>query len=73
MSAVASAPAGGPATLAFCWAHWRRQWFDIAKSPPAPTATQALKRIAELYEIEDEIRGNSGEPARRSGERHCSG
>src|SRR6516164_2985867 len=19
--------AGGPATLAFCWAHWRRQWF----------------------------------------------
>ena len=30
--------AGGPAMLAFCWAHWRRQWFDIAKSPPAPTA-----------------------------------
>jgi hypothetical protein len=44
----------GPATLAFCWAHWRRQWFDIAKSPPAPTATEALKRIAELYEIEGE-------------------
>src|SRR6516165_10138332 len=33
-----------PATLAFCWAHWRRQWFDIAKSPPVPTATEALKR-----------------------------
>ena len=30
----------GPATLAFCWAHWRRQWFDIAKSPPAPTSAQ---------------------------------
>jgi transposase len=43
---------GGPATLAFCWAHWRRQWFDLAKSPPAPIATEALKRIAELYEIE---------------------
>jgi hypothetical protein len=42
--------AGGPATLAFCWAHWRRQWFDIAKSPPAPTA-RPCKRIAELYEI----------------------
>jgi hypothetical protein len=25
---------GGSATLAFCWSHWRRQWFDIAKSPP---------------------------------------
>ena len=23
--------AGGPATLAFCWAHWRRQWFDICQ------------------------------------------
>jgi transposase len=56
--------AGGPATLAFCWAHWRRQWFDIAKSPPAPIAAEALKRIAELYEIEAEIRGNSADERR---------
>ena len=53
--------ASGPATLAFCWAHWRRQWFDIAKSPPAPIATEVLKRIAELYEIEAEIRGKSAD------------
>ena len=53
--------AGGSLTLAFCWAHWRQQWFDIAKSPPAPIATEALKRIAELYEIEAEIRGKSAE------------
>jgi transposase len=56
--------AGGPATLAFCWAHWRRQWFDLAKSPPAPIATEALKRIAELYQIEAEIRGKSAEERR---------
>ena len=56
--------AGGPATLAFCWAHWRRQWFDLAKSPPAPIATEALKRIAELYEIEAEIRGKSANERR---------
>ena len=55
---------GGPATLAFCWAHWRRQFFDLAKSPPAPIATEALKRIAELYQIEAEIRGNSAEQRR---------
>src|SRR5205823_14428015 len=55
---------GGPATLAFCWAHWRRQWFDLTKSPPAPIATEALKRIAELYEVEAEIRGNSAEERR---------
>ena len=53
--------AGGPATLAFCWAHWRWQFFDLAKSPPAPIATEALKRIAELYKIEAEIRGKSAE------------
>jgi transposase len=56
--------AGGPATLAFCWAHWRRQWFDLAKSPPAPIATEALKRIAELYQIEAEIRGKSADERR---------
>jgi hypothetical protein len=56
--------AGGPATLAFCWAHWRRQFFDLAKSPPAPIATEALKRIAELYEIEAEIRSKSADERR---------
>ena len=55
---------GGPATLAFCWAHWRRQFFDLAKSPPAPIAVEALKRIAELYEIEAEIRGKSAQERR---------
>ena len=55
---------GGPATLAFCWAHWRRQFFDLAKSPPAPIATEALKRIAELYQIEAEIRGKSADERR---------
>lgn len=55
---------GGPVTLAFCWAHWRRQWFDIAKSPPAPIAAQVLKRIAELYRIEAEIRGGSADERR---------
>ena len=47
--------------LAFCWAHWRRQWLDLAKSPPAPIATETLKRSAELYEVEAEIRGKSAE------------
>ena len=56
--------AGGPVTLAFCWAHWRRQFFDLAKSPPAPIATEALKRIAELYQIEAEIRGTSADERR---------
>jgi len=52
---------GGSLRQAFCWAHWRRQWFDLAKSPPAPIAAEALQRIAALYRIEAEIRGSSAE------------
>jgi hypothetical protein len=55
---------GGPVTLAYCWAHWRRQWFDIAKSPPAPIAAEVLQRIAELYQIEAEIRGEEADARR---------
>ncbi len=53
-----------PVSLAYCWAHCRRQFFDLAKTAPAPIASQALKRIAELYEIEAEIRGKSAEERR---------
>src|SRR3954449_8521730 len=55
---------GGPVTLAYCWAHWRRQWFDITKSPPAPIAAEVLQRIAELYRIETEIRGEEADARR---------
>lgn len=44
------------ATLAFCWAHVRRRFYEIAVSGPAPIASEALTRIAELYRIEDDIR-----------------
>jgi hypothetical protein len=54
---------GGDVTLAFCWAHVRRGFFDLAKGGAAPIATgEAVKRtnrqgIAALYAIEAEIRG----------------
>jgi transposase len=47
----------GTVTLAFCWSHGRRQFFDIHQSSPSPIAGEVLRRIAELYGIEDEIRG----------------
>ena len=50
---------GGPATLAYCWAHVRRGFFDAAKGEGAPIAEEALRRIAALYEIERDIRGQS--------------
>lgn len=51
-------------TLAFCWSHLRRRFFDHAKGE-APIAREALERIAELYAIEKTIRGMSANERRR--------
>ena len=53
---LSSGDGKGP-TLAFCWAHVRREFYDLAKGRMAPIATEALRRIAELYAIETEVRG----------------
>jgi transposase len=61
-----------PITPAFCWAHSRRQFFelaDIAKNAQrgrnataiSPIALEAVKRIDALFEIEREINGLSAE------------
>jgi transposase len=55
---------GGAVTLAHCWAHVRRKFYDIAQGSPSPIAAEALKRIAVLYQIETEIRGQSAEARR---------
>ena len=52
-----------PVTLAFCWSHVRRGFYDLAKPGTSPIATEALRRIAALYRIETEIRGK--DPAQR--------
>ena len=51
-------------TLAFCWAHLRRRFFDVAEGGPAPIASEALARIAALYAIEKTIRGLSADGRR---------
>lgn len=45
--------------LAFCWAHVRRKFYELADS--SPVATEVLRRIAMLYAIEGEVRGTSAE------------
>ena len=47
----------GSITLALCWAHTRRKFYEIAAAGPAPIAEEALRRIAALYKIEADIRG----------------
>jgi transposase len=50
---------GGPVTLALCLAHARRKFYEIYKSQASPIADEALRRIAEIYQIEAEVRGRS--------------
>jgi hypothetical protein len=54
--------AGGIVEAA-CWAHSRRKFHDLYQTHRSPVAKEALERIAQLYAIEQEIRGRS--PAER--------
>jgi transposase len=49
--------------LAFCWAHVRRKFYELADT--SPVATEVLRRIAQLYVIEDEVRGEPAEQRRQ--------
>ena len=52
---------GGQIQEAACWAHVRRKFYDLQVAHASPLAAEALKRIAELYVIEGEIRGRPPE------------
>lgn len=54
----------GDVQLAFCWAHVRRRFYELAVAGPAPIASEALKRIAALYAVETDIRGRSADERR---------
>ena len=52
------------AALAYCWSHVRRKFYEIAKAGDAPIADEALRRIAALYAVEAEIRGQDADARR---------
>jgi transposase len=71
-SLAGTAADDGP-QLVFCWAHVRRKFYDIhvaTKPAPgrsnqgSPLAAEALRRIAELYAIEADIRGTPADNRR---------
>ena len=55
--------AKGDIVLAACWAHTRRKFYEVAEAENTPMAHEALRRIAALYAVEAEVRGQS--PAHR--------
>jgi biotin operon repressor len=54
----------GDVKRVFCWSHVRRYFYELAVGGPAPIAREALERIAELYQVEAEIRGCPAEARR---------
>ncbi len=52
--------------LAFCWAHTRRKFYDIHVATKSPLAAEALRRIAALYAVEADIRGQSADERRQA-------
>ena len=52
---------GGPVTFAFCFAHSRRKFYDVHVATGSPIAAEAVRRIGEVYTIEDRIRGKSAD------------
>lgn len=54
---------------AACWAHVRRYFFELHATGQAPLATEAVRRIALLYAIEQGIRGQP--PAVRAAQRQA--
>ena len=47
--------AAGKVTQAGCWAHARRKFFEAAKLNKSDIAQEAVRRIAQLYAIEQEV------------------
>jgi transposase len=56
----------GPIRLAFCMAHLRRKFTDIYKATPLAFPREVIERLAEIYAIEAEIRGQDAEHRRRA-------
>lgn len=50
---------GDPITVAHCWAHARRKLKEVFDRDGSEIAAEGLRRIAELYAIEKDIRGIS--------------
>ena len=48
---------GRPLRLARCWSHARRKLMEVYKKDRSPIAEEGLRRIAEIYAIEKEVRG----------------
>lgn len=64
--------AGGPVTLAACWAHLRRAFFELHVRGDSPTATWTVETMATLWAVEDQVRGSLPEIRRAARQHHAA-
>jgi transposase len=55
---------GGPLTLAACWAHLRRKFYELHVAGVSHVATETVERMAELWAIEETVRGQDPDSRR---------
>ncbi len=60
---------GGAVTIAACWAHLRRKFYELHVAGLSETATWTVERMAHLWGIEDRIRGQDPEARRAERQR----
>ena len=53
-----------------CWAHARRKFYDIHQSQPTAATAHVLEQIAQLYQIEGNIRGSPSSVRRAVRQEH---
>lgn len=61
----------GRVTEAACWAHARRQFYELHVARPNALNTEALERIGALYRIEETIRGKPPDERRAYRQEHA--
>src|SRR5271166_2801569 len=54
----------GDVSLAFCWSHVRRRFYERFVADASPIAAEALQRIAHIYVVEKDIRGRNPDQRR---------
>ena len=48
---------GGPATMACCWTHLRREFYKLHVEGVSQTATWTVERVADLCAVEEQVKG----------------
>jgi transposase len=61
----------GRVAEAACWAHARRQFYELHAARPNALNTEALERIGALYKVEENIRGKPPDERRTYRQQHA--